>query len=154
VAEVPRIGEVAPTPGPGATPEQRSWALEALRREMEGPQPSLPERRGDWGAYEEGGVVRKPSLGSKIVGGIGQFLAAAGGGMDAGARAHEEYFDRPYVEALGRAGAEQAAREKRIADLVKVSAEEARFARAVRGSALGRRRRRAWGAVAPISGTR
>jgi hypothetical protein len=120
---------------------------------MEAPQPSLPQRRGDWGAYEEGGVARKPSLGSKIVGGIGQFLAAAGGGPGAGARAHEEYFDRPYAEALGRVSATQAARERRIQDLLRASAEEARQARAVRAAGLGRRLRRPWAGPA-IVGTR
>ena len=139
VAQPARIAEVGPTPGPGGTPEQGRWAVEALRREMEAPQPSLPVRRGDWGAYEEGGQLHKPSLGSKIVGGVGQFLAAAGGGMGAGARAHSGYFDWPYVEALGRASATQAARERRIQDLLRASAEEARVAR---GMALGRRRRR------------
>jgi len=122
----PEIAQGPPTPGPAATPEQRSWALEALRREMEGPQPALPVRRGDWGGFEQGGQVYKPSLGSKIVGGVGQFLAAAGGGMGAGARAHEEYFGGPYREALGRAGVGQAMREKRIADLTKVAEEERR----------------------------
>jgi len=153
-AQAARIAEVGPTPGPAATPEQRSWALEALRREMEGPQPSLPVRRGDWGGYEEGGVVHKPSLGRKVIGGIGQFLAAAGGGPGAGAEAHRQFFDQPFAESLGRASAVQAARERRIQDLLKVSGEEARLARAIRGDALGRRRRRAWGAVPSTGGSR
>jgi hypothetical protein len=129
--------ENPPTPGPAPTPEQRSWALEALRRKMEEPPVSLPTRRGNWGGYEEGGVVYKPSLGSKVVGGIGQFLAAVGGGMDAGERAHEEYFGGPYREALGRAGVTQAMREKHIADLTKAAEEEARMAREGREATQG-----------------
>ena len=129
-----------PTPGPAATPDQRRWALEGLRRKMEEPPVSLPTRRGNWGGYEEGGVVYKPSLGSKVMGGIGQFLAAAGGGMGAGARAHEEYFGGPYREALGRAGVTQAMREKQIADLTKAAEEEVKAQREAREAELGRKR--------------